>query len=481
MERKEPGRGGMALFNDKNGKGMVKGLIRSGFGRCAVLLLALSLSVSCGKNGPETALKTGFRIGMPQTKGTWIREADEGTVRRVTVAVYEAGGPRIGLFTLSSERETTPDVTVIRGHAYVAYAVAGRLAEVFRFPDREGEVALAEAIPPSGTVWTTAEYGMDYSGSLRFVAADRQTVEIPMECLFAKVRLTLKNVSSRYEITAPRWHAVSRPDRIRPFGSMTYGTSDVGVGEDASPAESASAVLYVFPSDLGNLLPGNRDPYAKNRENLLSRGVSGAVADRIPQVSLSVSYQDRSDRTTIRDRRITLYLGADAVSDFTVERNAVYDVTVRLTDTGLQIEDNSKSVETGSRSLQVRPSRLAVERGGSAPFEVDFRRNGLPDAVHACWEGVPFSRRDPDRTPADTWRFSVPSAYARQVTLTETSFGGAWQFRIALSADLAAGTVIPVTVSTLDGRIRDVMEVTVTGPTGGDVGGGWEDDGTIHL
>ncbi len=134
--------------------------------------------------------------------------------------------------------------------------------------------------------------------------------------LFRNVELHIRNANSL----------------MRPFdaqGSRAMDPADILAVSDYDPdmADGASDFVFYVPENIqGQLLPHNSDPQKKTEDSLLSAGENPSLATYVEfSAVLETSAGGIGGSLLYR-----MYLGRDNVSDFTLERNEVYNLDVEL-------------------------------------------------------------------------------------------------------------------------------------------------------
>ena len=150
-------------------------------------------------------------------------------------------------------------------------------------------------------------------------------------------------------------------------------------------------VFYVPESLGGDLLAGNSNPSNKNTQSLMALGLN---PNAYPYVEVSITfsaYMVSSPFTKI----YRFYLGGNSTSNFDVERNREYNVTLHLGYDGLDVTDtwkldgetsalDGRSCTVDCNKLRAAPGEKVVlstcyQYGGSGNIAADFylRQNGF--------------------------------------------------------------------------------------------------------
>lgn len=209
-----------------------------------------------------------------------------------------------------------------------------------------------------------AHNGIPMTGSSEsfVVTTEEQTVSIPVKRMLARIDFSV----SRSRLDSP--------DGLSIKSVCLYDGSN-GQYDHASEAdlrslqEGSLIQLYTYENLMGDLLPGNRDPWAKVPSSI------GKDADRCSWLEVKCSYTN--GYACSNDITYRMYLGKDATSNFDVRRNTVYTLTLIPSET--EIGGSRGSWKISSSGWTSRTSygyRLEIINGGDlfvgdeATFEV---------------------------------------------------------------------------------------------------------------
>ena len=246
-------------------------------------------------------------------------------------------------------------------------------------------------------------------------------------------------------------------DRNAYQGSLTQSQMGPGPGY----LQDTTVVLYVPENVQGKLLPHNKDPYGK---------VYGEIDDlggrSYSELCTYLEFHARRENTRGYSGDVTYkyYLGADNTSDFSLERNKRYDITLDFTEEGFFAD--SWKVTRGddwndARMLLFTDEPYLVTPGGTVRLMVHYHRQGK---LLADSQSYP-----------DEWQFLVDEnsmslaglSWSFDPSVLSDGDDGYKRFCVDVSADLDAvvGTVVPVKVISSDGSVSDESYVTVVGRT----------------
>lgn len=359
------------------------------------------------------------------------------------------------------------------------------------FPESEQSVSAIDYYIPSYS--HVDEAGFPMSGVLDDFIPDQSEGKIDVQRLFAKlaVRITHKSLSG-YSDSAPYAYNMCNKSlyvrqangRLLPFsynGSKALGPSDilsiadnnqdlndrneyqgslsnVELGPGPGYSQDTTLILYVPENVQGILLPYNDDPFDKVHGEIDHVG-GKSYADLCTYLEFNARRENTMGYSG--DVMYRYYLGADNTSDFSLERNKRYDLTLDFTEEGFFVEN--WKVERGDnwndmRVLKFVGDSFSVQPGASVDVMVHYHRAGLENA-------------DSSLLP-DDWRIEMDpvelAAAGLNYTFDPSSLvlgkSGYRDFCIKISASPQAreGAVVPIRVATKDGGVSDQAVITVT-------------------
>ncbi len=207
-------------------------------------------------------------------------------------------------------------------------------------------------------------------------------------------------------------------------GSVSREHSGGGgyVFDSASPSDlsrlnsGSKVVLYAFENMQGTLLPGNTDPWRKVPSNI------GNAGPYCTYLEVDCSYE--TDTESCSDITYRMYLGKDATTNFDVQRNCRYTVTLIPTDGEMHGERGSWKIESGEwivngpeytteteKEVVLDPGWARLEEGESIAFTATYieRDYILADGVRISDTPSEIRRRDVTRNA--TWVVQSGKSY----------------------------------------------------------------------
>ncbi len=467
------------------------------------LLLLLSLGiVACGK--VEIALDKGETISPPEEETVFIIEVDksektyltksilggedvETQVNSITLAAYD----RHGVLSCAEHYESVADkvtMNLLPDVSYKIYALANMGDMADEFPFMESDVAEMEYVIPSFS--DVDAKGIPMCGELEFDG--RPAVTIHLERLFAKLCVRIRHSGLATYNPDAEWvdnfcnrnlYLRQANRKLLPFSSNgsraavpgdVMGESDYHsdmndpysykghleisqLGPGPGYMQDTSFVFYVPENMQGVLLPHNDDPFRKIYDNI--RNIGGkSYSDLCTYVEFN-TYNNGSMGYS-GDVMYRYYLGADNTSDFNLERNCVYDLTLDFSEKGFFIEDNWK-VDTGDnwddgRELYFLEESYTVSPGKTCNvmvhFKVDGNEAGDSDLLLGRWEYI---------LDEDAMRAAGLTVSFDPYKLVSGEKYNDFCLEITASPNAEVGSSFPMTVMTKEGALVDHSEISV--------------------
>ena len=197
---------------------------------------------------------------------------------------------------------------------------------------------------------------------------------------------------------------------------------------DLSRLNSGSrVVLYAFENMQGTLLPGNTDPWQKVPSKI------GGAGPYCTYLEVSCSYE--TDTESCDDITYRMYLGKDATTNFDVQRNCRYIITLTPTDSEIHGGRGSWKIESGEwdqtgpvytteteKEIVLDPVSATLGEGESVYFTATYieRDYTLADGVRMSDE--PSDVRTRNVTRSATWVVQ----YGRTYVVSEGRGGFSW-------------------------------------------------------
>ncbi len=438
----------------------------------------------------ETLLKINV-LGVDEvygTKSVLPEETIEGKVTDVTLAAYGMNGMLTDVKYFTSDFSAMA-MDVRPGESCTVYALANMGDMSGTFPLDESSVANMEYRLTSYE--SVASGGIPMCGSTSVSEAGEQTT-VDLSRLFAKVRVRIRH-SGLYGYDSSKPTSLNMCNRsiyvrqanslLRPFaekGSKAESVSDIMDISDYNPdlnnmdvydgtleeselgygpgyLHDISLTLYVPENVQGRLLPDNEDPYGKVYDNIngLDDKQYGDLCTYIEFNASRAGGQGYSGDVMYR-----YYLGMDNTSDFSVDRNCCYDMTLDFTEDGFFVDSWKVSRGedwTDNRTLRFVEAPFRVSPGGTENVMIHFHRHTA---------NVTGSELYPER-----WRYSIDEEAVKAAGLSVsfdpgtliTGLNGFKDFclKISASPNAKVGVSFPISVSTTDGSITDETAITI--------------------
>ena len=167
-------------------------------------------------------------------------------------------------------------------------------------------------------------------------------VEMQLVRLAARLDLSIDTSSLQHGSITFTSIAVRQMNRSCPFFASGSASPGGGVcdGDSASAADldvinaspaGCRASFYLLENMQGDILAGNTDPDRKVPSSVQAAGSDPGLCTYL---EICGTYTDRSGHMTSDNLVSHLYLGADALANFDIERNHRYEVSVVITDNG---------------------------------------------------------------------------------------------------------------------------------------------------
>ena len=465
------------------------------------VLIYVGLLASCAMGQSEISREYGFGSGLSridvsaEIEGEDIVEVKsvlsagvESRVTDLTLASYDADGHLVDVVYYESFRETMSLLVESSGGSIYALANMGDMSGIF--PLSESNVCEIEYHVESYS--EVEAKGFPMSGKLTDYSLESGRAVIKLQRLFAKlrVRITHKSLAGyspsmhyAYNLCNKSMFIRQANSRILPFsvdGSKAVKAADImGVSDGHQNLNDRSAyqgslsqseigpgpgylqdttlVLYVPENVQGRLLPQNKDPYAKDY---------GAISDvggkSYSELCTYLEFNARRENTQgySGDVMYRYYLGADNTSDFSLERNKRYDITLDFTEDGFFSQ--SWKVSRGDdwkdgRILEFSGEPYLINPGGTARMLIHYHRSGRVQADSQIYpDDWDFHVDDDLMMDAGVSYSFDPSA----LVMDDDGFARCCVNLVA-DADAEVGRIIPVKIISRDGSLADESSVTV--------------------
>ena len=250
---------------------------------------------------------------------------------------------------------------------------------------------------------------------------------IPLKRMLARVEFGV----DRSSLHSPEGFRITGVSIFNPVEAYTPFAGNVsrehsgGAGyvfDSASPTDlsrlnsGSKAILYAFENMQGTLLPGNTDPWQKVPSRI------GGAGPYCTYLEVSCSYE--TDTESCDDITYRMYLGKDATTNFDVQRNCRYIITLTPTDGEMHGERGSWKIESGEwdqtgpvytteteKEVVLDPSYARLGEGETIYFTATYieRDYTLADGVRISDE--PTAVRTRDVTRSATWVVQSGKSY----------------------------------------------------------------------
>jgi len=353
----------------------------------------------------------------PGSKSILPEKTIEDMITGITIAAYYKGG------LLADKKHYTSgfsDMTlsVNKSEEYDIYAAVNMGDVTSQLPVKESDISAMQYTLPSYA--EVERSGIPMCGILKDVTYDNSRKVIPVERLFAKLRVRithagLENSSAdalyAYNMCNKSLYVRQANRRLFPFsaeGSRAVSSSDILGQSDYNPDmnnrseyegplsqsqlgpgpgyfQDTTLVFYIPENMQGKLLPGNEDPFGKTPES-----ISQLNGNDYSGICTYIEFNGKREKTSAGyGGSITYryYIGSDSTTDFNVKRNCVYDMTLKFSEEGFFMESwkvTRGDDWTDTRSLKFIGGPFTIYKGQEQKVMVHYHPaaatgNSLPD------------------------------------------------------------------------------------------------------
>ena len=322
-------------------------------------------------------------------------EVDDSAIITIGIHLYDNMGRLAGSYNFSGEGEISIDLPA--GESYIVYALAN--VGEFTPPLLEIDMRVVSIEWPGLAGITSGGFPLAHTGTLT-VAQGNNSYTMEFVRLVARYDLVIdrSNLEGNFEVTGVRLRN-SAAD-VFPFSARAATATldgDISTTSDLQRLNTGSAVsFYMYENLQGNLLPDNRDPWAKIPDNIPSaKNLCTFIEIEGRYIGGGVSAGLNSDNMTFR-----FYLGADNTSSFDIVRNTIQTLSFLPSDNSISTESwkvdpgivvdnrsigwdppvlNIVAMEQDTACLVLSPAGLPVTLKGSEFFEnghLNYSREG---------------------------------------------------------------------------------------------------------
>ena len=298
-----------------------------------------------------------------------LTESVEDKISCITLAIYDKGGVLQDKKHFTSEF-TSMTLEVNKANIYNLYALVNMGDMTSSLPIRESDLGTLEY--KVGAYSDIESMGLPMCGKLSDVKYSSSSYNVSLERLFAKlsVRILHKGLLNSSETSVYAYNMCNKSvylrqanTRLFPFselGSRAISASDVvdesdyhadlnnrseyagslpqsGLGPGPGYFQDTTVVFYVPENVHGELLPGNEDPFNKTPEN-----ISSINGKDYSSLCTYLEFNAKRENTGIGyggGVTYRYYLGSDSTTDFSLQRNCHYNLTLEFTEEGFFMEN----------------------------------------------------------------------------------------------------------------------------------------------
>lgn len=361
-------------------------------------------------------------------------------IRDIQIVVTEEDGSVCDV--LYSDSPSDLVFTGVVGTHYRIWAAAnlGGKVEVRNLQDfTTGTRSITKAgIAASGIPMFNGQDGQDI-----LLADDSGPVTVRLTRMLARVDLNidtrLLDTGSLFSVKAVRifnaintYSPFTSPARQEHTGKVEYSFDDASSTDISNLNSGRTISLYAFENMQGTLLPGNTDPWNKIPSSI------GDAGNYCTYMEVECTYGYSGNDITYR-----MYLGKDATTNFDVERNTVYRVTLMPTEKEIRGERGSWKVEAEPWNdvvdveLVLDPSTLELKAGGDFTNIISYLLityedgSSFLDDAWAYWASdgdalsyIETARWSPLNTDALLHQIGIKGIADGHVTITATAYYG---------------------------------------------------------
>ena len=260
-------------------------------------------------------------------------EVDDSAIITIGIHLYDNMGRLAGSYNFSGEGEISIDLPA--GESYIVYALAN--VGEFTPPLLEIDMRVVSIEWPGLAGITSGGFPLAHTGTLT-VAQGNNSYTMEFVRLVARYDLVIdrSNLEGYFEVTGVRLRN-SAAD-VFPFSARAATATldgDISTISDLQRLNTGSAVsFYMYENLQGNLLPDNRDPWAKIPDNIPSaKNLCTFIEIEGRYIGGGVSAGLNSNNMTFR-----FYLGADNTSSFNIVRNTIQTLSFLPSDNSISTE-----------------------------------------------------------------------------------------------------------------------------------------------
>lgn len=374
--------------------------------------------------------------GYTDTRSSYIWGDSE--IRDIQIVITEDDGTVYDV--LYSDSHTELSFTGVVGRRYRIWAAANLGGKV-DVRDLQDFTTGTRSITKDGIASSGIPMSNGPDGQEILLSDNSGPVTVRLKRMMARVDLRIDTrllaTESLFSVRAVRiFNAINSYSPFTPSARQDHSGSVEYTFDSASPSDISSLnkggtiSLYAFENMQGTLLPGNTDPWKKVPSSI------GDAGDYCTYMEVDCTYGYDDNDITYR-----MYLGKDATTNFDVERNTVYRVTLMPTEQEVRGERGSWKVEAEpwneviNVELVLNPPSLDLKVGGdfiriTSCFLITYEDGSTYlDDAWAYWtsEGdalsyIETARWSPLDTDALLSRMDVKGKADGHATITATAY-----------------------------------------------------------
>lgn len=223
--------------------------------------------------------------------------------------------------------------------------------------------------------------------------------------------------------------------------------------------QDTTVVLYVPENVQGRLLPDNDDPFEKTADKISELAGKGYDA-LCTYLELNVNKPSKGDGFG-GDVAYRCYLGSDNVSDFSIVRNACYDLTISLTDKGFHL-DNWKVVRgdswTDVRTLQFVDEPYVIYPGTENHVILHYNRVSSSAEIGSYGDASELVVQYDAEAMAEA---GLSCQFMGNERIAGKNGFSDFYFKVTAEPDAKTGVSFPIIAETVDGVKSDAVVLRV--------------------
>ncbi len=380
-------------------------------------------------------------------------DIDDSIITSIEISLYDNLGILAGSYIFSDSEEISIELPV--GKSYTVYALAN--VSGFTPPISDSAMKEVSIAWPGLSGITSGGFPMAHAGTLTVAPGDNNYT-MDFVRLVARYDLVIdrSHLEGIFEVTGVRLRnsaANAFPFSTRAATATLDG--DVSTMSDLQRLNAGSAVsFYMFENLQGNLLPNNRDPWAKIPDNIpFAKNLCTFIEIEGRYIGGGVSIGLNSNNMTFR-----IYLGADNTSSFDITRNTIHTLTFLPSDNSISTE--SWKVDPGvvedNRSIGWEPLVLNLSSLGKDTATLALYPIGLPIILNGSKEfengDLSYSREENKVIIYSTSNITAPVSATLTASTLDLKKSSILQINVVPSVIITEIIVEPLSMSLFYGN-----------------------------